>query len=489
MAQTASSTSSSTTGGVQRRVVAAILLGTLLNPLNSSMIAVAIVHLERDFRVGVVSASWLISSYYLAGAVGQPVAGRLADQFGPRRLFCAGLAVIAVAGVFGALAPSFGWVVVARVVLAFGTSTAFPSGLAIIRRAAGGQPAPQTLGALSIAASVSAALGPVLGGGLVSLFGWEAIFAVNVVMVAIALPLALRWLPRDTQRGAREVPLATLRRLVDLPGIALFSGMLAALLALLLSLPTTPLWGLAPIAAAAAVGFAWWERRRAEPFLDVRMLVADRRLLSVYAQFAAVNVVFYGVFFSLPIWLESVRGYSPGAAGLIMLPIAGLGVVVTPLAARLIEARGPRPALVIGAAALTAGTLLLLFLGQTLPIVALLAIGAVLGIPSGFNNLGLQSALYAAAEPQRTGAAAGLFQTCRYIGSVFSTSLIGIVFAAGVTSGGMHTIAIALAAMSTAILLASLTRAAGVKPPPAASATSAAPAGRSRRRPPHRRRR
>ncbi len=439
-------------------MLAAILLGTLLNPLNSSMIAVALVRIQDDFGAGVVAAAWLISSYYLAGAVGQSVLGRLADQFGPRRLICGGFVVVGLAGALAPLAPSFGWVVAARVLLALGTSAAFPAGLAILRTASGGQPPPATLAPLTIAGSVSAALGPVLGGALVALWDWPAIFVVNAGVAAIGLPLALRWLPRDPQLPG-GIDLAQVRRLLDLPGIALFSSLVASVLALLLSLPQDqPLWVLAPFALLAAVLLVVWERRRSEPFLDVRMLAANRALLGVYAQYAVVNVVFFGVFFSVPLWLERVRGFSPGSAGLLILPIAGIGVIATPLAARLIARRGIRPALVGGSIALVAGTLLLLALSPAASLVVVVLVAAVLGIPNGFNNLGLQSALYASADPQRIGAAAGLFQTFRYVGAVLSTSLIGIVFAGGVDTAGLHALALVLAGLSVLVLVASARR-------------------------------
>ncbi|MGN6188300.1 MAG: MFS transporter, partial [Conexibacter sp.] len=114
---------------VPPRVLAAILLGTVLNPINSSMIAVALVRVGDDFGVGIVSLSWLISSFYLVAAVGQSVLGRLADQFGPRRLQCLGFALVIVAGVLGPLAPSFGWLIAARLLLAVGTSAGYPAGL------------------------------------------------------------------------------------------------------------------------------------------------------------------------------------------------------------------------------------------------------------------------------------------------------------------------------------------------------------------------
>src|SRR5262249_25499217 len=90
-----------------RRLVGVVLAGTLLNPLNSSMIAVALVLIQADFRVSVATASWLLSGFALAAAVAQPVMGRLADLFGPRRIFCTGLLLVGMASLLAPLAPSF----------------------------------------------------------------------------------------------------------------------------------------------------------------------------------------------------------------------------------------------------------------------------------------------------------------------------------------------------------------------------------------------
>jgi MFS family permease len=441
---------------VPRRVLTAILLGTVLNPINSSMIAVALVSIRDDFDVSVVSLSWLISSFYLVAAVGQSVLGRFVDQFGPRRVQCVGFVLIAVAGVLGPLAPSFGWVIVARLLLAVGTSAGFPAGLALLRNASGGRPpAPATLAAITIAGSSSAALGPVVGGALVALAGWPAIFLVNVVVGLVALPLSLRWLPRDPQH-AGGVSLALVRRIVDLPGIAAFTVMLSSVLALMLSLVGEPLWWLAPVALLGAVALYVNDRRREDPFLDVRMLVGNPALLGVCVQYLLVNFVAFGVFFSVPLWLEASRGFSSGVTGLLVAPLAGVAVVATPLAARIVARSGVRPGLVAGACAMVAGTLLLLTFSAETPVWAILPVAVVLGIPIGFNNLGLQSALYAVSDPQRTGAAAGVFQTFRFIGAVLSTSMLGIVFADGVDSEGLHEPALVLAGVSVVVLLASL---------------------------------
>lgn len=442
---------------VPRRVVGALVLGTLLNPLNSSMIAVALVQIQHEFDVGVVDASWLISSFYLTSAVAQAVAGRLADRLGARRVYCAGLVLVGLAGGLAPLSPSFGWVVAWRVVLALGASACFPAALAILRHVAGGQPPPRTLAAVTVAGSTSAALGPVLGGGLIALAGWEAIFVVNVAVLAVGLPLALRWLPRDGQR-LDGLDAGAVRRLADVPGVVLFSGMLAGALGLLLSLDEAPAWWLAPVAAVCAVGFVARELRHPEPIVDLRALAANRALVAVCAQYGAVNVAFYGIYFTLPLWLEGARGQTPGEAGLLMVPMAVTGVLVTPLAARVLRRAGIRTTLVTGSAALLAGTLLLAVVGDGTPVVALVAVGVVLGLPNGFNNLGLQSALYASAPREMIGAAAGIFQTARFVGAVLSTALIGLVFASGIDSPGLHAIALALAAVAAATLAAALRR-------------------------------
>jgi MFS family permease len=459
------------------RLVGAVAAGTLLNPLNSSMIAVALLTLRADFRVSTTTATWLISGFYLAGAIGMPLMGRLADQFGARRIFSLGLLLVGLTGALAPVAPTFGWLLLIRIVQAFGTAAAYPAGLAIMRaRDRRGRAPAAALGAVSVASSVSAALGPVLGGGLVALAGWPAIFLVNVPVIVVGLVLARRWLPADpgprVASGGAALPWWAAWRTLDLPGVALFSGLLAGVLGFLLSLSARPLWPLLPLAIVAAILLLLRERRVSSPFLDVRLLAANRPLVGVYAQFAAVNLVFYAVFFGLPLWLEEARRFAPDTAGLLLLPVAGVGVLATPLAARLIDRSGPRRALIVGAVLLLAGSLLLLLFDAATPVSALLAVGAVLGVPNGFNTLGLQAALYETAPATQMGAAGGLFQTFRYTGAILSTALIGLVLGPRATSGHLHSLALVSAVVSALLVATSIVtrRSSGPRdpsPPPA----------------------
>jgi MFS family permease len=438
--------------GVPRRVAVAVALGTLLNPLNSSMIAVALVALQHAFGVGVATSSWLVSAFYLAACVGQPIMGRVADRFGPRRVYCAGLVIAGLAGVAAMFAPWFGWLVVCRVAQAIGTSAAFPAGLALIRRlAGGGKPPAATLAGISIANGTSAALGPLLGGFLVAAAGWQGIFAVNVPLTIVGLVLALRWLPPDPP--AEPAPRGVLAQL-DLPGVALFSATVLGLLGFLLSLATAPRWWLLAVFPVAGGLLTWQELRVAQPFLDLRTLARHLALVRALGQQIGVQMVFYSVFYGLPLWLQKVRHFPAHDAGLLMLPLAALGIGLSPAAAVLVRRRGVRAPLLIGCAGLVAGLLAVRTIGDHTSVAGIVLVGTILGLPSAFNNLALQAAVYAGAPRGQTGVATGLFQTCRYLGAILSTALLGLAFEHEVSTAGLHRIAWFMAAVAVLLTIA-----------------------------------
>lgn len=187
--------------------VAGLSLGTALNPLNSSMIAVALVVLRADFGLDVAAVTWVVTSFYLASAAGQPVMGRLADRFGPRRMFMLGMALVALTCALAPFAPNFALLCVARAVMALGTATAYPSAVVMvgaIAHRANVEPA-RPLGILQMANTSAAAVGPVIGGLLVGFVGWEALFLVNVPLALAALLIVRRAAPADKARERGSV--------------------------------------------------------------------------------------------------------------------------------------------------------------------------------------------------------------------------------------------------------------------------------------------
>lgn len=415
------------------------------------MIAVALVAIHSDFHIDIGTSTWLVSGFYLTGAVGQPLMGRVADLFGARRVFLTGVAVAAAVCAAAPFAPGFAWLVAVRCVQALATSTAFPSGLGLIRWAGGQRVPAGALAVLSVASSTSAALGPTIGGVLISIWGWQAIFLVNVPLTLAAIGLGLRWLPAPPPADVSGAGLAS----VDVPGVVLFAATLTPILGALLVFGSRDSWILLALVPIAGAMLAVRELRHPCPFFDVRLLARNPAMIGVFVQFAAVTFIFYSFFFGLPIWLEQIGGYDARAAGLIVLPLTGMAVVVTPLAARMIESLGPRIPLVVGSAFMFAGTVLTSALARDTPVVVLLAVTFVLGVPNAFNNLGLQAALCAVTPAARISWAAGQYQTFRYVGATLAAAVLGSVFRDGATTSGLHGIAVVMVFVAAVLIAAS----------------------------------
>ncbi|HEX5406126.1 MAG TPA: MFS transporter [Pseudonocardiaceae bacterium] len=223
-----------------RRFVTPLFTGAALNPINSTLIATALVPIAPTVHVSVGQTSVLVAALYLACAAAQPTAGKLAEEFGPRRVFLAGIMIILVAGVIGGLARNLTALTVARVLIGIGTSAGYPSAMLLIRRraAAAGmrEPPGGVLGGLSIAGTVTVAVGPPIGGLLVGALGWQAAFPVNIPLALCALAMTLRWIPRNpaatTPRNVREMATR-----IDVVGIIGFGCAITALLVFLLALP------------------------------------------------------------------------------------------------------------------------------------------------------------------------------------------------------------------------------------------------------------
>jgi hypothetical protein len=153
--------------GFDRRLIPPMMLGSVLNPINSTVIAVGLVPIGAAFGAPPSQTAWLVSALYLATALGQPIVGRLIDIFGPRRLFLLSTSLVGVAGVVGTLAPGLGVLIAARVLLGFGTCAGYPAAMALLRTEAArtGQDSPAgVLTALAVANQTVAVVGPLLGG-------------------------------------------------------------------------------------------------------------------------------------------------------------------------------------------------------------------------------------------------------------------------------------------------------------------------------------
>lgn len=435
-----------------RRLLVPMIGGAVLNPVNSSLIAVALVPIGLALGAPATETAWLVSGLYLATAVGQPVTGRLVDLYGPRPLYLAGAVLVGVGGALGALAPDIWWLVAARVVIGLGTCAGYPAAMALIRGEADrtGTDSPEgVLTVLSIATSTIAVIGPSLGGLLLGVAGWRAVFVVNIPLALLCLVLGALRLPRTrvAHRGVR----AALRR-VDPPGIALFAVTTVALLLALLH-PDAGAVAPALAAVAAGTGLVVRELRTPEPFLDLRVLGGNLPLLLTFVRALLTATVSYCVLYGFTQWLEQGRGLTPATAGLVLLPIFVTGIGVTALTGRRRAIRGK---LLVGGAAQVLLAALLFALGPASPVWVIVVAALLAGLPQGLNNLAVQNAVYRQAAPDRVASSAGLMRTFFYLGAIAASAAGGIAFGGGTAGDGLPVLAAVMLVASTLFVLLTL---------------------------------
>jgi MFS family permease len=263
---------------------APLYVGAGLNPVNSSIVATALVPIATDLNVAVGATAVLVSSLYLASAVAQPTAGKLAEVLGARRVFLAGIVLVLLGGVVGGLGQNLAMLTTARVLIGLGTSAAFPSAMVMIRRRAGqaglDRPPGGVLGGLAIAGMATAAVGPPIGGLLVGAAGWRWAFFINIPVTAIALLMALR-LPADPPLERADSGFRRIAYRIDLVGIIGFATTMTSLVVFLMGLPHGN-WAALAVFVVATLPTVWWELRRTAPFFDLRVLTANGALTRTY---------------------------------------------------------------------------------------------------------------------------------------------------------------------------------------------------------------
>ncbi|CAM4348941.1 MFS transporter [Paenibacillus typhae] len=445
-----------------RLLLIAVGLGVLLNPLNSSMISIALARLQEVYRLDYTAVSWVVFAFYIASSVAQPVMGKASDLFGRRRIFLAGLVVAFAASMLAPFSPGFGWLIVCRIIQSIGTSMMVAVGMAIVRIHIKENQA-AALSVLSVFLSGAAAVGPFIGGVIIGRWDWESVFWVNIPFTAAGFVLAWRSIPADRPEGfaVNSRPLLHWLVIMDVKGIILFAAGLTALLLGVLSFESsetaaswqilTALCGLTLLA-----GFVIHELRTASPFIPLRTFARYPAMTRVNVEYMLVNVLYYALFFGLPSYLQTVREVSVFETGILMLSLGLCSLAAAPLAGRWVDRSGPGPALLLSALLMTFGSLWLVMLNGSWPVASICIALAAFGISNGLSGVGLQAALFQSSPKEIIGVASGVFNTSRYFGTILSSLLTGLIMGGQLSSGGLRRLAVVLTAI--ALLLIFLNR-------------------------------
>ncbi|OLB80702.1 MAG: MFS transporter [Actinobacteria bacterium 13_2_20CM_2_71_6] len=408
-------------------VLAICCMSLFIVGVDVTIVNIALPAISKDFHAPLSGLQWIMDAYTLVLASFLMLAGSTADRIGRRRIFQTGLVLFTLGSLMCSLSPSLGWLVAARILQAVGGSMLNPVALSIITNTfVEPRERARAIGVWGAVFGLSMALGPVLGGVLVTSIGWRGIFWVNVPVGVVAVILAGLFVPESKAAHPRRF---------DPVGQTLIIVLLASATYAIIEGPhrgwSSPLIvTLFAVAAAAVLVLVRYEGRREVPLLDPRFFrstpFAGATVMAVCA-FVAIG----GFLFLNTLYLQDVRGFSTLHAGLLTLPMAAANVVASPLSGRLVASHGARmPLLGASAFMLAAGLLMTTFTPTTSLYVV--SVGYVLtGLASGLVNSPLTNAAVSGMPRTQAGVAAAVTSTSRQVGSSLGVAVFGSILASG----------------------------------------------------------
>ncbi len=402
--------------------------------IDTTVVNLALPLIGRGLHTTVSGLQWTIAAYTISTASLMLTAGSIGDRFGRREVFQAGLAVYTLASLGCSVAPTAGWLIAFRALQGAGGAALSPMSLGIITATFTDTAArARAIGIWTATFGAGMAAGPVIGGALAASLGWRSVFWITIPPGVIAIVLARLILPQSRADRPRRL---------DPPGQALVIVFLACLVYGIIEGPSEGFWS-APVmealaaAAAALVGLVAWERRRAEPLIELRVFRSvpfTGALVITLCAFAGLG----GFLFLTGLYLQDARGLDVWHAGLWLLPLAFGSLAAPPLTGRVLARCGARWPLVVGGAALAVGCLALAQAPPAASGLLLLAFGfVVFGVGYGAVNTVVFAAAVAGLPSAQAGVAGGIGSAGRQAGQSLGVSVTGAILAVGL-HGPLH---------------------------------------------------
>ncbi|MFG1708802.1 MFS transporter [Nonomuraea sp. M3C6] len=436
-------------------VVVLALIAAFMVFVDGTIVNLTLAQLALHLHASRSELEWAVNAYTLSFAAVMLGAGAITDTLGAKRAFVAGLLVFTASSAVCAAAASMLVLNIARLAQGAGSALLLPSALVLATASATDEQARHRLvGWWAAAGGVGMAAGPLLGGALVALANWRAVFVVNVVTGIPAVVWSLRSMPALARRSRR----------LDIAGMGTATVLIGGLVFALIEAPAQGWLSPAAITAAALtvaglVGFVWAERSTRAPLLPPGVY-SDRGFVATAAQGALFNFAFYGLLFAMSLMLQQGRGLSALVSGLLFLPLTGLISIGSICAAPLAQRIGRPAVLGIGQAVLTT-TLLAVAWASTSTALWPLALALVpAGFSSGLLVPTMTSQSITAVEPALHGAASAAFNTSRQVGAAIGVATFGPLLEAthNLRDGFITCVVVSAAATAVALVVTALAR-------------------------------
>lgn len=414
-----------------RAALAAVCGVLLLTFLDTTVVSVALGSIQDTKHAGVTGLQWVVDGYAMAFAALMLTGGTMGDRFGRKRVMVAGVGLFTAASLVGALSTSVGMLIAARVIMGVGAAAAEPGTLSVIRHVFPNQARrARALGVWAAVSCLGLALGPVVGGVLVGLWDWRAVFWFNVVVGVALIAVASRWVPESAD--PEVAPL-------DLRGQLLAITTLGALIVAVIEGESSGysnpvIVALFAAAAIAGAAFIRTERRSRSPMVDLRYF-ADVRFSAALAVAFAIYFGTFSIFFFTALFLQEVTGYSGYRVAALFLPMAAAMVAGAVVAGRVVATRSARWTMTVGCALAGTGIICSAPSITTTPAFGPLALTlAIAGLGIGAAIVPVTATVLELVPSEHSGMAASTTNTARQLGVVFGVAVLGALVNAHLTS-------------------------------------------------------
>jgi MFS family permease len=409
------------------RAFTAIGVAFVTNVFAMTMVFVALPSIAEDFGVTLRAVAWVVIVQSLTVSALMLPMGRVADLVGRRRMHLMGLCLFGTASIGVVFAPSFGWLIAARAVMSVGNAMGQSVGTAMAVAVFPPHERGKAIGSQTTAVAIGAASGPMVGGLVLQVLPWEALFALLVIPISIALIAGYVVLDEATVTPPSTGP----RPSFDWPG-ALVSGAMVIVLVLTVNNPLALPW-LSPVVIGGAVAtavlftiFVRWELRIPHPMLDLRLFTSRVFSTGIGARLAG----FMGatvINFLAPIYLISLRGMSAAAAGGVMF-LSSLGMAVSAqVTGRLADRYGPRPFGALGFVILMVAAVVFATMTRSTPLAVVMAVMLANGVSLGLWNVPTNTAVMGAVTPDRHGVVGAFTNLTRNMGNVTGQAMASAI--------------------------------------------------------------
>jgi EmrB/QacA subfamily drug resistance transporter len=414
-------TSGNGDGTVAKTALFIAILAGFMTPFDFSAVNIALPAIGAQFSMDAVSLSWVSTAYLLASAMFLVPFGRIADIYGRKKVFTAGLAIFTGASLALVFSPSSAWIILLRFIQGTGSALIYGTAVAILTSVTRPSERGKAIGIYTTSVYVGLSLGPFIGGLLTGYFGWESIFLVNVPIGIFTIGLISSRLHGEwaESRGER----------FDYPGAVMYALMIVTIMYGFSFLPAPFAYLIVLSGILILSAFIVWELRSESPLLNIRIFLKNRVFaFSNLAAFINYSATFAVTFF-LSLYLQYIKGFSPQYAGLILISQPVVMALVSSISGRLADRYDPGRLASFGMALSAVSLLMLVLVTETTSLAYLVASLVILGLGLAFFSSPNTTAIMNSVEKRSYGIASGMVGTMRLTGQMFSMGVAVIILA------------------------------------------------------------